>query len=196
MMESKKRSRRRHVISVLLTISSLSIGLLMAMTTAPVHEFGHYITAKSFGWNVTEVDWYSHIEYSKESVINASRPQRIVVSIAGVILAPIIPYILFVLVKRRSALWDILALPYLGHGLLASCADLKKAIWWLIISAPMTDYQVLSLTNLVVSILATIVVLIPLCTIVVDRYMECVRELSTVIDELDDHDVEAQKNEE
>ncbi len=181
--------RRRDIIFVLLVVSSISIGIFMTIATAPIHEFGHYIAGKSFGWNITEVDWYSYVEFSEETLDNAPRWQKIIVSIAGMILAPIIPYIL--LTRRRSMIMDIVALPYLGYGILGSCGDLKNIIWRLLTNAlmPRTEYEMFTPMNLTISIVTAIVILAVLEIVVLERYKQCVIQLSTIIDELEnDHD--------
>ncbi len=193
--------KRRDVISFLLIISTLSMGQLMVVATAPIHEFGHYIVAKSFEWNITEVDWYSHVAYTEESIDNASRIQKLIVSIVGPIFTPIIPYILILLTSRSRTIRDILVLPYLGLGILESGGDLKKVIWYLLVNAPMPKTELeasvsmnIVIVNIVISILTTVGLMWVVYMVAVRRYKQCVIELSTVIDELDDHDEEVQKN--
>jgi len=176
---------RRGVIWVLLFFSSAAAGQLLLMSTAPIHEFGHYVVSEQFGWNMTDTNWYSYVEYSQETIDNASRTQKFFVNIAGVIFAPIIPYIIST--RKKSIVLEVVALPYFVLGFLGSASDIKKLFWYLLIDAPMAtaENNILGVPNLMVSIPAVLVI-VGVVHVVANKYRQRLSALSIIIDSLDD----------
>ena len=179
---------RRDVILVLLLLSSLGVGQLMVVATAPIHEFGHYVVGKHFGWNITEIDWYSHVEFTEETIDNAPRMQKIFVNVAGVILVPIIPYIIST--RKKSTILEAVTLPYFGLGFAGSSADLKFMYWNLFIGnpTPVAEFKVLGPANLMASVLVVLTML-GVANKIIRRYKRCLTNLSVMIDNLDDVEV-------
>ncbi len=174
---------RQKVIWGLLFISSMAVGQMLFMFTAPIHEFGHYIVGKKFGWNITDIDWYSYIEYSRETMDNAPRIQKIFVNISGMIFMPIIPYIIST--RKKSIVLKVVALPYFVLGFEGSISDIKNVIWNLLIDTPITTTEIFSAPNLMVTTLTTLV-MVCVIGVAVYKYLRCIDILSIVINNLDD----------
>jgi len=176
---------RRGVIWILLFFSSAAVGQLLLMSTAPIHEFGHYVVSKRFGWNITDINWFSYIEYSQETIDNAPRMQKIFVNIAGVIFAPIIPYIIST--RKKSVILEVVTLPYFVLGIVGSVSDIKKLFWYLLTDAPMAtaENNVLGVANLMVSIL-TVLIIVGVVRVVMNKYLHRLSTLSIIINNLDD----------
>ncbi len=176
---------RRDVIWMLLFLSSAAVGQVLFVSTAPMHEYGHYIVSKRFGWNITDVDWYSYIEYSRETIDSAPRIQHIFVNIAGMIFMPVIPYIIST--RKKSIMLEVVALPYFILGFGGAVSDIKKLFWYLLIDVPMSTAQnnMLGVTNLAVSVL-TLFIMFGVIHKVGNKYLQRLSTLSTIINNLDD----------
>lgn len=182
--------KRQDAIFVLVLICSFVVGQLLVIATAPIHEFGHYIVAKYFGWDVVDVDWYSHVELTEETMNTAPLTQKILVSSAGTIFGMFIPCIIFI--KTKSLAFKIPSFVYMIFEFCAGMSDYKKIITYLIQQLTgkyllVSEYRVSSPMNLIATILTVVVVMV-LMQKSFGKYIQYVKDLSIEIENMDSYE--------
>lgn len=156
-------SKRYQAILILLFITSMVTGQILVTFTAPIHEFGHYIVAKQFEWDIVEVDWFSYVEMTEETIDNASTTEKFLVSSAGMFLTLFIPYIIFIFIKKRSVIINLMFSLYLILEFCASAGDIKhlfayvlEQLFWS--SITVAKFKIGSPINLISTIASAITV--------------------------------------